>query len=237
MVFMADDSDHITGKTGLTLTITASKQGGNFSGISPTVTERANGWYEVALTSSHTDTLGDLCLHITGTAADPTDVAAQVIAVDFADAVRGGMSALPNAAANASGGLAILDGNGDIVAGITGDVLGRIIGGGATAFSAAGVWATRDAAENPLALENTLSNINSAIGGFSGSGANTVLGVLKAIASKSATLPSDIGGTFDPTTDSLEAHVDVGVNVSTIGGVTQQGFDLYTVIIAHGGHR
>lgn len=74
MVLMVDSADHITGKTGLTLTITASKDGGAFASISPTVTERGNGWYSVALTASHTDTLGDLALHITGAAADPADM-------------------------------------------------------------------------------------------------------------------------------------------------------------------
>src|ERR1051326_3815027 len=79
MVFMTDSTDHITGKASLTLTITASKDGGAFSSISPTVTDRGSGWYELALTTSHTDTLGDLVLHITGTGADPTDVAMQVV--------------------------------------------------------------------------------------------------------------------------------------------------------------
>lgn len=74
MVFMTDSIDRVTGKTGLTLTITASKDGGAFATITPTVTERGNGWYNLALTSSHTDTVGDLALHITGTNADPTDV-------------------------------------------------------------------------------------------------------------------------------------------------------------------
>ena len=74
MVLMVDSTDHVTGKTGLTLTITASKDGGAFGSISPTVTERGNGWYSVALTASHTDTLGDLALHVTGTAADPADM-------------------------------------------------------------------------------------------------------------------------------------------------------------------
>lgn len=74
MVLMVDSTDHVTGKTGLTLTITASKDGGAFGAISPTVTERGNGWYNLALTSSHTDTLGDLALHITGLAADPADM-------------------------------------------------------------------------------------------------------------------------------------------------------------------
>lgn len=43
---------YVTGKTGLTLTITASKDGAAFGAITPTVTERGNGWYNLALTSS-----------------------------------------------------------------------------------------------------------------------------------------------------------------------------------------
>jgi len=87
MVFMTDSSDHVTGKTGLTLTITASKNGAAFASITPTVTERGNGWYSLALTSSHTDTLGDLALHITGTAADPSDLVWQVVSLLPGDAV------------------------------------------------------------------------------------------------------------------------------------------------------
>jgi hypothetical protein len=79
MVLMIDSADHITGKTGLTLAITASKDGAAFASISPTVTDRGSGWYELALTSGHTDTLGDLALHITATGADPRDVARQVV--------------------------------------------------------------------------------------------------------------------------------------------------------------
>jgi hypothetical protein len=76
-VFMTD-TDHITGKTGLTLTITASKAGAAFGSITPTVTELVNGWYALALTASHTDTLGDLAFHITASGADPTDLVLQV---------------------------------------------------------------------------------------------------------------------------------------------------------------
>lgn len=74
LIFMTDSTDHVAGKTGLTLTITASKAGGAFAAITPTVTERGNGWYSLALTTGHTDTLGDLGLHITATGADPTDL-------------------------------------------------------------------------------------------------------------------------------------------------------------------
>lgn len=79
-VLMTDSTDHVTGKTGLTLTVTASKNGAAFASIAPTVTELATGWYNVALTTSHTDTLGDLLLHITATGADPSDVREQVVA-------------------------------------------------------------------------------------------------------------------------------------------------------------
>ena len=80
MALMTDSSDHITGKTGATLTIALSKNGGAFTSINPTVTERGDGWYSLALTSSHTDTLGDFVLHITASGADPTDLREEVVA-------------------------------------------------------------------------------------------------------------------------------------------------------------
>jgi len=85
MVLMVDSTDHVTGKTGLTLTITASKNGAAFASISPTVNERGSGWYELQLTTAHTDTLGDLALHVTGTAADPTDTLSYVVPRHLAD--------------------------------------------------------------------------------------------------------------------------------------------------------
>jgi len=80
MVFVTDSTDHVAGLASATLTITASKDGAAFASISPTVTDRGNGWYSVALTASHTDTLGDLALHITASGADPTDLLCRVVA-------------------------------------------------------------------------------------------------------------------------------------------------------------
>lgn len=85
MIFMSDSTDHVTGKTGLTLTITASKDGAAFASITPTVTERGTGWYNIALTTAHTDTLGDIALHITSTGADASDVLCRVVANIEAD--------------------------------------------------------------------------------------------------------------------------------------------------------
>src|SRR3954471_8550575 len=82
-IYLVGSADHITGLAGATLTITASKAGGAFATITPTVTDRGSGFYNLALTTAHTDTLGDLALHITATSADPTDVIDQVIAQDL----------------------------------------------------------------------------------------------------------------------------------------------------------
>lgn len=79
LVFMVDATDHLSGKAGLTLTITASKDAAAFASITPTVVERSNGWYSLTLTSTHTNTLGDMALHVTGTGADPSDVLMQVV--------------------------------------------------------------------------------------------------------------------------------------------------------------
>lgn len=88
LVLVTDSTDHVTGLTGATLTITASKDGAAFASISPTVTERGNGWYSLALTSSETDTLGDLAIHIAASGADPTDVVRQVVAALPGEAVE-----------------------------------------------------------------------------------------------------------------------------------------------------
>ena len=59
--------------------------------------------------------------------------------------------------------------------------------------------------QNGLATSANQTTILARIGAFTGTGVNTILGFLKAMAQKAATLPSDIGGTFSPVTDSLEA--------------------------------
>lgn len=104
-VFMADSSDHITGKTGLTLTITASKDGAAFASVSPTVTELSSGWYKLALTSSHTDTVGDLALHITSTGADATDMVMQVRANVLGDTLPANVTQFGGTAGAFSNGM------------------------------------------------------------------------------------------------------------------------------------
>jgi hypothetical protein len=73
IVLMVRADDLVTGLAGLTLTITASKDAAAFGAIAPSVTDLGSGVYAIALTSGHTDTLGYLALHITGTDAQTQD--------------------------------------------------------------------------------------------------------------------------------------------------------------------
>ncbi len=79
MLLMIDSADHITGKTGLTVTVTLSKDGAAFGALGGSVAEISSGWYKVALNTTDTGTLGDLAFHATSAGADPTDIVDQVV--------------------------------------------------------------------------------------------------------------------------------------------------------------
>ncbi len=59
-----------------------------------------------------------------------------------------------------------------------------------------------------LATSANQTTILNRLGAWTGSGVNTLLGAFKALTSKAASAPSDIGGTFDPATDSTDAIRD-----------------------------
>ncbi len=83
---MIDSADHVTGKTGLTVTATLSKAGGAFGAAGGAVTEVSSGWYKIALNTTDTNTLGDLAVQCTATGADPTSFCDQVSARIMDDA-------------------------------------------------------------------------------------------------------------------------------------------------------
>lgn len=70
---MIASSDHISPITGLTPTVTISKNGAAFAVPQGAISEIANGWYQVAGDVDDSDTLGPLILHATAGGADPTD--------------------------------------------------------------------------------------------------------------------------------------------------------------------
>lgn len=82
---MIDSADHLSKKTGLTCTVNLSKAGAAFAAAGGAVSEVANGWYKVALSTTDTNTLGDLSFYITASGADDTDFVDQVVARDLAD--------------------------------------------------------------------------------------------------------------------------------------------------------
>ena len=75
-------SDHITGATGKSPTVTLSKNGAAFGSPAGAVTEVANGWYKVAGNATDAGTLGPLVLHATAALCDETDEAFEVVAYD-----------------------------------------------------------------------------------------------------------------------------------------------------------
>lgn len=102
---MVDSADHITGKTGLTPTVTISKNGASFASPAGSVSEIGNGLYKVAGNATDSNTNGPLYLHAESAGADPTDVMYFVVAYNPADSVRLGLTGIPDAAAGALGGL------------------------------------------------------------------------------------------------------------------------------------
>ncbi len=77
--------------------------------IAPAITDLGYGWYALALTTTHTNTLGIATFHITMTGAFSNDeLTLNVIAINKQDAVRMGLTALPNATAGANTGLPVV---------------------------------------------------------------------------------------------------------------------------------
>lgn len=77
--FMASSTDHVSAVTGITPTVTLSKNGAAFGACAGAVSEIANGFYKLAGNATDSDTLGPLILHAKGTGADNTDVLLSVV--------------------------------------------------------------------------------------------------------------------------------------------------------------
>jgi hypothetical protein len=98
---MIDSSDHISGKTSLTVTLTISKNGGTFGAISGSIDELSNGWYKFTPAAGDFDTLGELAIHGAADGADPYDEKYTIVPVDPFD-VNFGLSRLDAAVSSRS---------------------------------------------------------------------------------------------------------------------------------------
>lgn len=79
---LVSSTDHITAVTGITPTVTLSKNGGTFASAAGTVSEISNGLYLLAGNATDRDTLGDLAIHVTGTGCDPFDSLISIVSYD-----------------------------------------------------------------------------------------------------------------------------------------------------------
>lgn len=76
--YMVDSTDHVTPKTGLTITATVSKNAGAFAAITGTTAEVGNGVYQ--LDASAADMNSDvLVFKFTGTGADPSLISIKTV--------------------------------------------------------------------------------------------------------------------------------------------------------------
>lgn len=82
LFFMADEEDHMTGLTGLTPSVTISKDGGAFASAEGAVSEVGNGWYALAGDADDRDTLGTLIIHAEAAGADTFDMDLEILASD-----------------------------------------------------------------------------------------------------------------------------------------------------------
>jgi hypothetical protein len=73
-----------------------------------------------------------------------------------------------------------------------------------------------------LATAANQTTILARLGAWTGTGVNTILGAFKALLSKVASAPSDIGGTFTPTTDSTEAIQETVAALEAGSGLNAQ---------------
>jgi hypothetical protein len=190
-----------------------------------------NGRYAAILTQTLVATAGTIVQtrYKSASTAECPGESAQVVAFDPYDAVRLGLTGIPNAVAGANGGLPLGNASGQVD-------LGRILGSNfqtssddnGNRYLLVVGGDVSDGAAYELARQTTLSTLATSVatllarlGAITGTGVNTVFGFFKALLSKSATLPSDIGGTFDPATDSTEALAEAVADIG--GGTTGDG--------------
>lgn len=100
MFFMRDSytgrgrSSLNSGVNSQSITIIASKNGASGTTITPTITDLGSslgaGWYSMALTTSHTDTIGEMVFHITApNALDNDEIKLFIVAIDPTDLAQG----------------------------------------------------------------------------------------------------------------------------------------------------
>lgn len=107
--FMVQDSDHLSGATGLSPSVQIAKNGASsFSSAAGSVTEMGGGWYKWNPSSADRDTLGECSVLISATGADSFPAKLIIVPWDVFD-INLSLQALPAATAGSVGGLPTVD--------------------------------------------------------------------------------------------------------------------------------
>jgi hypothetical protein len=105
-LYLVDQTDGLTPETGESGgQPQISKNGGAWANTTATLTAVGNGYYTVSLSASELDTVGIISVRYDSANTAEFNMDAQVVPWDPYDSVRMGLTALPNAAAEAAGGL------------------------------------------------------------------------------------------------------------------------------------
>jgi hypothetical protein len=207
-----DDATIDTGLTSGSNKVLISKDGNTFANSTNSVGSVGYGWYYVPLSASEMTADAVLIVART-TTADIKNTPLVIYPAqdgDYRVDVRKWMGATPNALTGGS-----VDSN--VVSMANGVITAAVIATNAVDADAIATDAVTEI-QNGLATSANQTTILNRLGAFTGSGINTVLGLLRALARKDASLtPSDMGGTYDNTTDSLEAKQDSGAPASSLG--------------------
>ncbi len=228
------------------------KKGGTttYSTITPVATAvGTTGLLDIALTASHLDTLGVAAINITGAGIlTNDDLFVDVVAINKNDAVRSGLTALPNATAGASGGLPTFDSNLNVHSdlqrwiGTTPDVLssGKIaadlklwLTAAPASLSTNGFvksillrWLTDDAGGTPSALSTgnvpvpavDVSTVLTILGTPAGASVSADVAAVKSDTAGIATLSTKVG-----TPAGASVSADIAAVQSTTSGLSASG--------------
>lgn len=214
--------------TGATVTAKRSVDGAAQASATGSVTELGNGQYNFA--ASQADTNGDLIGYLfTASSAIPVNVQVRTTAADLSDTVRLGLTALPNAAANADGGLPILSSSGTTLA-YTVSTITTYTGNTpqtGDAFARLGAPTGASVSADVAAVKTDTGNLVMRITATLFSGITSLaqwLGLLGGKQTGNSTARTELratgagSGTFDETADSQEAIRDRGDAAWTTGG-------------------
>jgi hypothetical protein len=207
-----DDATIDTGLSSGSNKVLISKDGNTFVNSTNSVGSVGYGWYYVLLTAS--EMTADAVLVVARTTT--TDIKNTPLAIypaqdgDYRVDVRKWMGETPFTLISGR-----VDANTQAMA--NGVITAAVVATNALDADALAADAVTEI-QSGLATSANQTTILNRLGSFTGTGINTILGFLRAIARKDVSLtPSDMAGTYDNTTDSLEAKQDNGAPASSLG--------------------